>query len=153
MKRSVLRRLLCLSLIGFLSGCGTSSRDKLVGRWHGTLQFEEAAVERKLGQANNPIAKAVLEKIINAAEAGTMDFELKPDGEFTLTMKLGPLSKDTYGRWEVVEEDGDGTTIRLTHPDGDVQQQTIKFLNPDSFVIDAPGKLKGLAVFKCTRVQ
>ncbi|MGM0489201.1 MAG: hypothetical protein ACQESR_20875 [Planctomycetota bacterium] len=152
MKPNVAHLLLCFSLLNLLCGCGSSPRDRLVGRWHGRVQFDDEAVEDKLGEANNPITKAVVEKLVTAAESGTMDCELKGDGEFTLTMELGPLSQDTYGQWEVVRQDAKEVTIRFTDPKGNIQDRTFKFLDDDTFTIDAPGKLKGLAVFKCTRV-
>jgi hypothetical protein len=141
-----------LSALLFL-GCAPTAEDKLVGRWKGGLEIDDASVQQELASAgSNPIQKALVEKFIQAIESGTIDVELKADGSYTSTVRLGPLSKDAYGQWEVVRETGDQATIRMTDHNGQAQEPTVRFEEDGTLAIDAPDAAKGLAVFRCKRV-
>jgi hypothetical protein len=137
-----------------LTGCGKSAKNRLVGRWQGRIEFDDAKVDQKLQEsANSPIQRAIAEKMIKGFESSTFDIELKKDGSFTSTLKIGPMTTNGYGKWEVVNQKGNRATIRLTDQDGKVQTPTITFSDNDTFTTDATGPVSEIAVFRCKRVQ
>lgn len=150
----------CMSLLSVcllavvLTGCGKSAKNRLVGRWQGRIEFDDAKVDQKLQEsANSPIQRAIVEKLIKGFESGTLDFELKSDGSYTSTMKFGRVTTDKYGKWEVVEQNGNRATVRLTNHDGNVETPTITFSDNDTFTTDARGPVSEIAAFRCKRVQ
>lgn len=153
-KQALTLSLPSLLLALLLTGCGRSAKERLVGRWQGRIEFDDAKVEQKLQEVSaNPIKRAVVEKLIEGAKAGTMDFELKRDGSYTLTLKLGPIDRDTYGKWEVLEQRGNQATVRLTDHKGKSETATITFEDNNTVTTDAPQELRDVAIFKCERVQ
>jgi len=155
MAEQTLRLSLPLSLLALLlTGCGRSAQERLVGRWQGRLEFDDAKVEQKLQEVSaNPIQKAVVEKLIEGAKSGTMDFELKRDGSFTLTTKVGRVKSDTYGQWEVLDAVRNQATVRLTDHAGKVETATITFVDINTVTTDAPEQLSDVAIFKCRRIR
>ncbi|MDP6447307.1 MAG: hypothetical protein QGG36_10095 [Pirellulaceae bacterium] len=136
------------------SGCGPSAKDRLIGRWQGTIEVDDTKVQQKLDEAgNNPIKQAIAKKFIEAIKQGTMDFELKADGSFTSSVRLGPLTKDTYGNWKVLTDAGDRITVQLTDHNGQTNQPTLAFADDGAFAVEAEGEASEFAVFRCRRVK
>jgi hypothetical protein len=135
-------------------GCGPTAKDKLVGKWTGNVRFDDEAVQQRLEQdGNNPIKEAIVKKVMEALESGTLSLEFKADGSYTSTSRLGPFSDDDYGSWEVIDETAQRATIRMTSHSGKVQETSIVFA--DQAVISAPltGQAAGLGEFRCTRQE
>ncbi len=135
------------------SGCQPSAKDKLVGHWQGTIEFDDAKVQQKLDESgNNPLKQTIAKAFINAVKKGTMDIELKADDSFTSSIKLGPLSKDTFGKWTVITDAGKRVTVQLTNHDGKIDQPTLIFSDNETFTVEAHGEAAEFAVFRCRRV-
>ncbi len=135
------------------SGCGPTAKDKLVGRWTGGVWFDDDAVQQRLEQdGNNPLKEAIVRKVMEALETGTISLEFKADGSYTSTSRLGPFSDDDYGNWEVIDETAQQATIRMTSHSGEVLETSAVFA--DQIVVSAPlkGHAAGLGEFRCTRV-
>lgn len=138
----------------FASGCTPSAKDKLVGKWQGTIEVDDTKLQQKLGATgNNPIQKAIAAKMIEAVKQGSMEFELKADDSFTSSVNLGILSKDTYGTWKVIDDSGNQITVALTDQEGKVEQPTLTFSEDGSFEIVPEGEAGDVAVFRCRRVE
>ena len=138
----------------FLAGCEPSAKEKLVGHWRGSVEFDDEKVQKKLDKAgSNKFARALVEKVIEAIKSGTLELELKADNSFTSTIKLGRFSRDGYGNWEVLGENEMQAVVRLAQHGGKIEDWTLRFSGNDSFVTDIPGEGKDLAVFRCNRVQ
>jgi hypothetical protein len=136
-----------------VSGCGPTAKDKLVGKWTGGVRFDQAAVQRKLDEGgNNPIKEAIVRKILEALETGTIDLEFKKDGSYTSTSRLGPWSENNYGRWEVLEESAQRATIRMTDQAGRVLDTAIVFADTDVVSVPLTGEAAGVGEFRCTRL-
>lgn len=136
-----------------LSGCAPSAKDKLIGKWQGTIEVDDAKLQQKLGAAsNNPIQKAITAKLIEAVKQGTMEFELKADDSFSSSVNLGLLSKDASGTWKVVNDNGNQITVTLTDQEGKVEQTTLTFSEDGSFEIVPDGEAGEVAIFRCRRV-
>lgn len=136
-----------------VSGCGPTAKDKLVGQWTGSVQFDDDAVQQRLEQdGNNLIKEAIVKKILEALASGTIDLEFKADASYTSTSRLGPFSENDYGKWEIVDETAQRATIRMTNHAGKIQETSIVFA--DQHVVSAPltGQAAGLGEFRCTRM-
>ncbi|MDG2384501.1 MAG: hypothetical protein P8N76_22725 [Pirellulaceae bacterium] len=143
---------LCFLLAILLSGCGTSAKDKLVGHWTGKVEIDNAKYQQKLKETSgHPIQKALVEELIRAVKLGSMDFDLKDDDSYTLSIKLGPLSKDSYGDWKVLQDKGDRIKVQLTDHNGVTDQQTLVFKDANTFTVEAEGEASEFAVFRCRR--
>ena len=107
--------LLCLAVLLLLnSGCGPSAKDRLAGKWQGSVEFDDAAVDQRLAaEGSNPIKTAVVQKVLEGLESGTISMELEGHDSYTSTSQLGPLSKDDYGIWQVLSETEGGATVAL----------------------------------------
>jgi hypothetical protein len=135
-----------------IGGCGPTAKDKLVGKWAGSVRFDDAAVQRKLEEGgNNPIKEAIVRKILEALESGTVALEFKRDGSYTLTSRLGSLSENSYGTWEVVAETAQQATIRMTDQAGKVQETALVFADTDVVSVPLTGEAAGIGEFRCTR--
>ena len=146
--------LVCLAVLLLLtSGCGPSAKDRLAGKWQGSVEFDDAAVDQRLAaEGSNPIKTAVVQKVLEGLESGTISMELKADDSYTSTSQLGPISKDDYGIWQVLSETEGGATVALTSHEGKTSNIDVVF--SEEVIITAPltGEADGLGVFRCTRV-
>lgn len=127
--------------------------NRLVGRWNGTIEIDQAAVERRLAQTRaNPLMRALLQPTLEALRVGgTLDLTLRADGTYELTTKLGPLASSAVGQWGVTEELATRVTVELTPAQGDVEYRQFHFDGKDSFRTDLPKELSGLGHFRCRR--
>lgn len=141
-------------VISLLSvGCAPSAKEKLVGKWRGGVEFDDEAVQQKLDEAGNPVATAIVKKMIEAFESGTMDIQLKADDSYTSSTQLGPFSKADYGTWEIVNEQSTQATIRFASHEGNVQDATVLFSEKDVITAPFTGQGAGLGAFRCNRVE
>jgi len=146
-------RWLLVAVCLLLAGCGPTAKDRLVGRWSGGVQFDDAAVQRKLDEeGSNPIKEAIVKKALEAFESGTITLEFKADGSYTSTTQLGPFSDDDYGTWEVINEKPQQATVRLTSHEGNVQETAVVFADQDVVTAPLTGQAAGLGQFRCTRM-
>jgi len=135
------------------TGCGPTAKDRLAGKWSGAVQFDDAAVQRKLDdEGSNPIKEVIVKKALDALESGTITLDFKADGSYTSTSKLGPFSDDDFGTWEVISETSQGAAIRLTSHEGKVQETSIVFADQDVVTAPLTGQAAGLGEFRCIRV-
>jgi hypothetical protein len=142
-------------IVAICSGCGRSAKHRLVGKWQGTIEFKEEVVARKRAEVSkNPLAKAILEKLIQNFESGTIDVELKRDNSFNMTLRLGSLTKASHGTWQVISAAGRIVIIRLIDHAGKVEQCALQIVDRNTVTMDIVGKEgKDLAVFRCSRIK
>jgi hypothetical protein len=141
-----------ITVLAIIAGCAPSAKDKLVGNWHGGVEFDDAAVEQRIQEAgNNPVARALATKAVEAFESGSMSITLKDDGSYTSSAVLGPLSKDDFGTWEIVAEQPTEARVRFTSHGGDVQEATVLFSEQEVVTVPFQGQGAGLGHFRCTK--
>jgi len=138
-----------LAFVGLmLTGCGPTPKDKLVGDWRGKLKVDREKVDAKT--AGNPIAKAIVGKVLEAAEDGLMEIELKEDNTYEMEVTLG-LTKKTTGVWSVLSANGDQINVQVAENDGESNTMTLTMIDDDTFSIPANGEAGEYAKFICRR--
>lgn len=132
-------------------GCGPSPESRLVGKWQGKIEVDEAAVDARL-EKDGPFARAMLKPLLtNMAQNATFDVEFRDDGTHTSRFKLGPVDKTQSGTWKVKAAEGDRVTLTLVE-DGRTHDETL-ILGDKSFTMEAPGEAEGLAKVRFTPAE
>ncbi|HAY78383.1 MAG TPA: hypothetical protein DCY79_01105 [Planctomycetaceae bacterium] len=151
--KSVHVTIVAVVFTALISGCAPSAKDKLVGKWQGTVEVDNTKLQQKLGSAgSNPFKKALAAKMIEMVKQGTMEFDLKADDSFSSSLSMGLLSQDTHGTWKVVQDNGNQITLELTDHKNKIQQSTLTFADDGSFEIVPEGEAGEVAIFRCRRV-
>lgn len=129
------------------------SDSRLLGTWSGVVEIDQKAVDRRLDQSkSNPLVRAFAQQTVEALRTGQLELQLRGDGSYTLSLKVGPLTNTSSGQWTVTEELGARVTIEFTPQQGAVEYRQLHFEGKDSFRTDLPKDLAGLGQFRCRRV-
>jgi len=138
----------------FLVPVAILADSRLIGKWNGTVEIDQPAVQRRLDQAqSNPLLRAFVEQSLEVLRIGQLDIAVRDDGTYDLTMKIGPLTNSSSGRWAVTEEKGSRLTVELTPQQGPVEFRQFHFDGKDAFRTDLPKDLSGLGQFHCRRAK
>jgi hypothetical protein len=107
MFRALSALLASLLFCALLTGCGGPTvKDRLVGKWTGTLVPDDALIAQT--KAENPIQAVMVESFLKAiASNAKFDVELKADGTTNTTM----LGKSSTGKWELKSATGNQAVI------------------------------------------
>lgn len=128
------------------------AESRLTGHWIGSIDVDQAAVDRKLEQAKaNPLVRAFLQQSIEPLKAGQLDLNFNSDGSYQLRVDLGPFSSRTSGQWSITQESGSRMTVEMVPSSGPNEYRPIRFEGNDVFVCDLPNELAGLGQFRCRR--
>lgn len=121
-------------------GSKKSAKERLVGKWEATLKLDEERMKKMLSEQGVPAAMldAALEeaKKQSGGDAGKISLTVNADGtsEAVMYEPGNPEPDKNPGKWEVVSEDGDNVTLKITDDaDGESQEVKIKFDGNDSF--------------------
>jgi hypothetical protein len=93
-----------------LAGCGPSLEERLIGTWEADTSGKLAELQAE-GQAN-PLAQLAAK----AAESAAITVHFKPEGKLALNRKIGVISIDTVGVWQIVDESADPPKIEMRYP-------------------------------------
>lgn len=149
MSRWMLLAVLVLS-VSSLVGCGPSPQARLTGKWAGTLTIDQAALDKKIAEQENPAAASLMSQFYKGIASGaTLDVEFAADGKMETRLRVPPLvDQKQSGTWAVKSAEGDKITLTLVEG-GNSREETI-VLTENGFTMDAPGEAAGIAkvVFK-----
>ena len=145
---------LYIPLVAITAGCGPSAADRLVGRWKGSVQIDQAEADRQLEAKTSPLEKGMGRFLLSGLKSMKMTMEFQSDGQMTMSLAAGPLNRESRATWKVVHGDAEKVTISSVDEKGNEQQFALVFEGPDTFVMESlqDSEMARLGKFRFVRV-
>jgi hypothetical protein len=93
-----------------LVGCGPSLEERLIGTWEADTSGKLAELQAQA--ETNPLAGLAAK----AAESAAVTIQFMPEGKLAFNRKIGVISVDTVGVWQIVDESADPPKIEMRYP-------------------------------------
>jgi len=143
-----------LALVCLLSavGCGPTVKDRLAGTWQGSVELDQAAIDKKKAAADNPIAAMAMEAMLKPMLANfRFDITLNADGTMS---SEGTVGKST-GTWEL-KSSTDTQAVVVTKEGEKSHEHTLLFdadfmKGTGGFTMAPPGEMAEIGKFRFKR--